>query len=427
MASFSQYLPVSKSNAVAKTVTKKFTGNSFVKSGAPVPKKATPTQIQTLKNKETEMFDLNSKIDCEVCDIVAIDEQIKRRLISKISTVPDLRKDLSELLWIINNSPDQVDQIQAKSEMDILKRRIQDIEGGFDLALYIFRSSAIVEEYKKIVSQTRTNAFVKVESLKDDRLTSRKNQLILQFLRVSKDHVNLGNFKQKAQKEVCSNCGGSSFTVCEDSSSMVCTCGNKVEMLDDTPTFKDSERVNMSSRYTYTCRGHFIEAMNRFEGKQNTEIGEDVISTLKREMTRHALTEETVTKDHIYMFLSENKLSDYYADINLILFIIAGILPPDITDYKTELLEMFDQLEESYREVKDDNRLNSLNVNWKLYKLLQLVDFPCKKDDFFCLKTPTKQGEHEEKWRDMIDYLRSKYPTAVTSFGKPRWRHTRTI
>ena len=120
-------------------------------------------------------------------------------------------------------------------------------------------------------------------------------------------------------------------------------------------------------------------------------------------------------------------MSDYYADINLIYFMITGVNPPDITSYRGELLEMHDQLEEAYQEVKDDDRMNSLNVNWKLYKLLQLLDYLCKKDDFFCLKTPAKQGEHEQKWSDMIEYLQHKYPTAITSFGKKRWRHIRTV
>ena len=167
--------------------------------------------------------------------------------------------------------------------------------------------------------------------------------------------------------------------------------------------------------------------MNRFEAKQNTEIGEDVLEILKREMKLHGLTAKTLTKDHLYMFLSENKLSDYYADINLIFFLLTDTNAPDITKYRAELLEMFDQLEAAYKLIKDDDRLNSLNVNWKLYKLLQLLDYPCKKDDFFCLKTPTKQGEHEEKWYDMIEHLKSQFPDTNTSFGKRRWRHVRTL
>jgi len=116
-------------------------------------------------------------------------------------------------------------------------------------------------------------------------------------------------------------------------------------------------------------------------------------------------------------------MSKQYADINLIHFLITGEKPPDITRYRNELFEYIDQVDEAYEKVKDPIKINSLNVNWKLYKLLQILDYPCRRDDFFCLKTPSKQKEHEETWYNMIEYLSKKYPGARTPNGKPRWRH----
>lgn len=378
----------------------------------------------------------DDKIDVETCNILFIDEQIKRKLKSKISSLQDMQKDLKILVWILNNSTDTIDKINAGKESVMLRRTIKDIEGGFELALYLLRTTDILEEYKVIVAGTAANSFIRDLRPRDEVKIYRKNQIILEFLRIAKQYVNLENFRQKHRSTpICDVCHNTNLRESDDNSIYVCTCGNQIEVLDDAPTFKDAERVNMSSRYTYTCRGHFNEAMNRFEGKQNTEISEKVLDILKSQMILHHLSpatvartlEEVFTKDHLYMFLSENKLSDFYADINLIYFLLTKINAPDITKYRDELLEMFDQLEEAYKLVKDDDRLNSLNVNWKLFKLLQLLDYPCKKDDFFCLKTPTKQGEHEEKWHDMIEYLKSQYPNAVTSFGKKRWRHVRTL
>jgi len=428
MSTFSQYLPVgtrTKKSGTKKRVAKKpQVGKSFITEAAPQTKK-----LRVVKPKTTTITkDLLDSIDVETCDIIYIDEQITTKLKSKISTLPEMEKDLRDLLWIINNSPDAIDQIHAKTETSMLRRRIQDIEGGFELALYGVRTADLIIEYLDIINQTRSNSFVRVVNTRDEAKIHRKNQIVLEYLRIAKEYVNLENFKQKPQKAVCGACHSNNLIESDDDSILVCKeCGNVVELLDDAPTFKDSERVNMSSRYTYTCRGHFIEAMNRFEGKQNTEIDPIVISTLKNEIKMHSLNEKTATKDHIYMFLSEKKLSESYSDVNLIFYLITGVNPPDITEYRNELLEMHDQLEEAYESVKESDRLNSLNVNWKLYKLLQLLDYPCKKDDFFCLKTPTKQGEHEQKWYDMIEYLKVKYPNAVTSYGKKRWRHTRTI
>jgi hypothetical protein len=373
-----------------------------------------------------------AKLDVEGTDIIYIDEQIKNQLGGKLSTLPELQKDLSDLLWIAENSPDPVDKINAKSERDILRRRIQDVESGFELALYIFRTSRMLEEYRSLAAQSQITSFVRVNNdntATNYTTTARKNQIILDYLRIAKEYVEISNFKQRTRRTLCEACHSSNLEISEeDGASLICkVCSNKNEVLDDAPTFKDSERVNMSSRYTYTCKGHFIDAMNRLEGKQNITIDPEILDVLRRELDLHNLTVNTATKDHIYMFMSERKLSDFYADINLIFFLICGINPPDITAYSDELLEMLEQLEEAYVVVKDNDRFNSLNVNWKLYKLLQLVDYPCKKDDFFCLKTPTKQTEHETKWYDMIEYLRGVYPDALTSKRKKRWRHVLTI
>jgi len=363
-------------------------------------------------------------------DIIFIDEQIKKNLNSKYSILPHLQDHLSKLLWIINNSEDAVDVIQANSELSSTRKRIQDIEMGFEYSLYVLRTADLLEEYRTLFDATRSISFIKTFSSRDETKIYRRNKLLLDYIRTAKEYINLDNYKQKIIKPICDSCHSMNLTPIGEGdsvSTLVCECGATLEQLDDAPTFKDSERVNMSSRYTYTCRGHFVESMNRFEGKQNTEIDESVVEMLKKEVSLHRLTQDTATKDHIYMFMTEKKLSDYYADINLIYFKITTKNPPDITEYRTELLEMHDQLEEAYMEVKDEERLNSLNVNWKLYKLLQLLGYECKKDDFFCLKTPTKQGEHEQKWFDMIEYLKKKYPNAVTSYGAKRWRHVRTL
>jgi hypothetical protein len=445
--SFLKYLPAKikpaktaeslKNPEIPQTIK---SGTSFVKGVAPTrgsnsnPWWSTEETYLSKKAKsassaDRERYNYNDKVNVETCDILFIDDHIKTHLRHRTHTVlPDLYSDLKDLTWIVRRSPDPIDQIIAQREIPNLRRKIQGIEDGYDFALYLFHSSNVVDEYKKLVADVKVN-FVK--ALEVDEGTAeknyKKNKLILDFLRIAKDYIILENYKQKAQKIICDVCYGHNLTAEDDETILRCECGNIVETLDDTPTFKDSERVNMSSRYTYTCRGHFTDAMNRFEGKQNTEIDKDVIEVLRQELYLHNLNEKTATKDHIYMFLSEKKLSDYYADINLIYFLITNVSPPDITEYRNELLEMHDQLEEAYQEVKEDERLNSLNVNWKLYKELQLLDYPCKKDDFFCLKTPTKQGEHEQKWYDMIEYLQKTYPNTMTSYGKKRWRHIRTL
>lgn len=73
-------------------------------------------------------------------------------------------------------------------------------------------------------------------------------------------------------------------------------------------------------------------------------------------------------------------------------------------------MELFDQIEEAYKEVRNKQRINSLTVNYKLYKLLQLLGYPCRKDQFYMLKTKNKLDEHDEQWTLIIKYLNKKHP-----------------
>ena len=411
MASFFAYIPDPKERENVQAPQTKKTKKKT--------KKVNPTNTNT--HEET--------IDASSCDILHIDENIKNKLKAGMSSLGEMKKTLSDLIWIASNGIDNADKLKADSETHTIKRAIQDIEGGFDLTLYMLRTSSLLEEYVELNSETSRNTFVKVQP-RNEKAHQRKMEIVDEYLRIAKDYITIENIPKRSKEPQCENCKGKNLIEKEDHALVCGDCGVQIDLLDDAPSFKDSERVNMAARYTYSCKGHFIEAMNRFEGKQNREISEKVVKKLKEQLHLHGLGEENkhkITKDHIYMFMSENGYSTHYADINLIDFLLTERDPPDITNYREELLEMLVQSEEAYAEVKDKNRMNSLNVNWKLYKLLQLLDYPCKKDDFFCLKTPTKQGEHEEKWFEMIEYLKLKYPNAKTSKGKPRWRHLRSI
>ena len=438
MSGFCQYLPnkicktpaPKKSRAKATSAPK---GKSFITESAPVDRRnhnKKETRPKEAK-KDDEIVPISAVApNGDDYDLFRIDKHIRQTLVKRMSSLSTMKKDLETLLWISEHGNDNLDRVQAKKETSILRRRICDIECGFELGLYFIQTTDLLRQYREIVNTQKNRSFVVDSSSKSLVSSSVKENLIAEFLRIARDYVEIDGFLARIRKMTCPACGGSNFTCEEEDTMYTCTnveCGSVLNLLSDAPTFKDTDRVNMAARYTYSCRTHFIDAMNHFEGIQNTEIKPEILTTLYREMENHSLTAKTVTKDHLYMFLSENQLSSHYEDLNLLYKLITGVPPPTISEYRTELLDMFQQVEDTYPEIKDPERVNSMNVNFKLYKLLQLIDYPCRKDDFYILKTPTKLGEHDEKWNELIDALMKKYPKAMTTKGKKRWRHTRTI
>lgn len=439
---FFEYLP--KNYKLKKKVEplKNFKSKKFINTAAPIIHSISNNKNESKEtfSENTKKFTFLTKIDVNEYNILYIDEQIKKRLSSNISSIDELQLDLNVLLWIMKNGIDQFDKSQAKTQSIILRKRIQDIEGGFELSWYILQTMTLLIEYKNITEILRDKTFIFDKNYQKDYNTIlKKNRIVCNYLKIARNYIDLENFKQPIQKMMCNAiitnkneiCQSFDFEQTEDDSIFICKkCGNQIEFLDDAPSFKDTDRVNMSTRYTYSTSGHFTSAIDHFEGKQNidmTIIRKKIMPVLEDEMNKHSLNKKSVTKDQLYMFMYEKKLSDYYEDLNLIHFLITDKQCPDITKYRNELLEMVKYIEDGYKEVKEKEKINSLNVNFKLYKLLQLLGYPCKRDDFYFLKTDTKLKEHNEKWIEIIDYLEKKYPDAKTSSGLKRWRPIRTI
>ena len=361
--------------------------------------------------KNIEIFDLNQNLD-----ILYIDKRIQLNFIERRIELDTLYKKLDNLGWLINNGINKVEKTTAIKLYRNLFDYINDVLYNISLNLYLLKTCVIIEKYKKTL--LNNNSFFDNTS-KGNKTKENSLQLKLQFLMIVAEYINLKNFKLPTNFK-CIGCGKIATGYNKDSY-IVCECGILYEILDDSPNFKDTNRVNMASRYKYSHIGHFKEAMNRFEGKQSTGIDDEIIENIKEQIKLKKLTIDTVTKEEVYEILITLKYSDYYADINLIYFKITNKSPPDITSIRMELLELLEFITEAYEGVFGEID-NSLNINWILYKLLQIVDFKCNREDFFCLKTSTKEGEYMDKWAQLITYLKEKYPEATTSKGKKRWR-----
>lgn len=344
--------------------------------------------------------------------IFQIDAIIKERLKAKILLKDKMTELLKEILSRrdFNCEPNY----PADSLISFLRKKIQDAETTFEYGVYLLKTSDIIERSKKVFLSELSQNFVCINNNESLVESKERNDLLLSFLAIAKDYVCVDGPQKRDLKLVCSFCEGDFLCKSDDETTLVCqnkACGAIMTVLDDSPTFKDTDRVNMASRYTYSRKGHFIEAMKKYQGKHtiNAKILQDVREKLEYEMNLHNLTKYTVTKNQLYTFMSENKLSRHYDDINILFYIITGNLCPDLSLLEDKLLELFEHQENALDTVSSQDRINtrvnSINVYYKLYKLLQKLRYPCKKSDFFILKTKAKEDEHDEKMKLAWKYL----------------------
>lgn len=364
-------------------------------------------QSQTRKqNKEAPTLTLKKSIDMKESNALDVDKTIRNNFQIEKASLGSLREKLKGVDRIKFPSNEE-----KKDYINELRRKIKDIETSASFLLYTFKSSDILEEIKKAKAVSSTKSFI---SIQETESTTREATLTLKFINIAQLYINVESIVQTPKKLCCRNCGSNNLRLSvEDESFYVCrVCFVEREILDDAPSFKDTDRVNMTSKYTYTRRGHFNDAVKKFQGTQNTDPKKirHVVDVLVKEIEKHNLTttqhlKNSVSKDHIYTFLSEQDLSCHYDDVNLLFRAITGEPCPDLSQIIENLYEDFDKLEEVLGQIKDENRSNSLTVNYKLYKLLQRWRYPCRKSDFYILKTKTKEDEHDEKMKEAFEKL----------------------
>ena len=81
-----------------------------------------------------------------------------------------------------------------------------------------------------------------------------------------------------------------------------------------------------------------------------------------------------------------------------------GKFKTEIKENLFKILDLHKQLERTYLQIRDPKRKKSLNVQYKLYKLLQLCGVDCERTDF---KIPFKRiiqfEEHKNVWKQICD------------------------
>lgn len=354
--------------------------------------------------------------DISKTDIPFIDSQIRKALCNQDKS---LRTSVQRLQWISKNSPMQSDRQIAESMLRSCKHNLQDAVYHFNLVYYSLRVDDILMEYNAISSKGRTNSFVVSKSaVLTSNERARMSKLKSDFIHIAGEYATITKLKRR----MCEWCNHSEFKFNDDGMCVCKNCHAESDVIEGSVCFKDNERIKMTSRYKYTTQGYFIDAMNCIECKQNKDIS-SVLHVIQEEMKKQRKSVETITLQQMYAIILDLKLKDYYNDVYLIYFKITGKLIFDITSLRSELIEMHAQLDEAFDNVITDAEDDKAqNVYLKLFKLLQLLDYPCKRSDFFFLKDIDNENKHYRNWEKLIHVLNEKYPTTLTSKGKKRWR-----
>ena len=299
---------------------------------------------------------------------------------------------------------------------------------------YITDSSPIINQYREYIERPKVSSFIgKKKNNEDKQLTSLTNKysLIINNLKEKSFTLNstsrleyyfnkfmkseykkqykifnpfdnnLKKVNTKKKKEYC-EC----FDKTEDSNgSVVCkNCGNVYSDIEDNINYHDYSRVNMVQKYHYDKKCHFRDTINQYQGKQNKFIPQKVYDDIDYMIKMHGLSKDKITINHVSMFLTETKNTNFYEDKQLIYSNITGKDKPDISKYEKQLYEDFDKLVTVFLQLKI-NRKNFLNAHYVLKQLLLRQGVKLPENHLNSLRTPQRLREHDEIYEKCCEML----------------------
>jgi hypothetical protein len=214
--------------------------------------------------------------------------------------------------------------------------------------------------------------------------------------------------------ETCA-CNGGELIPVESDGILVCNkCGRQYSYLidSDKPSYKEPPQEVCF--YAYKRINHFKEILAQFQGKETTQIPEEVIENIKLQIKKERISASreqlsyTVCKD-ILKKLNYNK---YYEHINFIKHKL-GITPPIMSpQLEDKLCNLFLEIEKYFSKHCPNVRINFLNYYFVLYKFCELLGENKYLSEIPMLKDDDKKVEQDEIWKKICDDIGwSFYPT----------------
>jgi hypothetical protein len=337
------------------------------------------------------------------------------------NSIVDYKYEIHELKQKLE---DERDSLTVEEKMEIndkicqLKETIKEIR--YKKKDYYLDNSKYIFEYfenKKNIStgnnaQINTNKsklvnqFFKIREEKEPKKNIQNdNNIVLKYLsNVSDDFLDVNNFVYPT--DICQSCHKGELIPLEEDGILVCNaCSRSIPYLieNEKPSYKEPPKEVCF--YAYKRINHFKEILAQFQGKETTQIPEDVIENIKLQIKKERVDISQITNAKTKEILKKLGYNKYYEHIPFIKDKL-GIKPPIMSpELEETLCNLFIELQAPYSKYCPDNRINFLNYYYTAYKLCELLGEDKYLEHFPMLKDPEKRMEQDVIWKKICEEL----------------------
>jgi len=357
-------------------------------------------------------------------DILLIHQNILQKFNKEKQKIKKYEKEKKTIEKSLESNTTHRMKSKLYESLNTIESKIKDISNNNSYHFYIMESTETIEKYKEILQKPVVFSFFG----KRDNKQSEKKELIQKYIKIANKYVDIKHetcelSPEKKNNYKCPNCSQSNFQKI-DNNEICLECGNVIQLSSTNSSYKDSERINMSAKYTYDRKVHFKDCINQYQGKQNVNILPEVYTRLTEQFELHGLLLksddkqtkfEKITRKHIFLFLKELGYSKHYEDIILIHYNLTGKTPDNISHLEPKLLEDFDllvsQYDKKYKKNQALSRKNFINTHYVLYQLLRRHKYACRKSDFNILKSNERKSFHDKICKELFKDLGWNFTT----------------
>ena len=165
--------------------------------------------------------------------------------------------------------------------------------------------------------------------------------------------------------------------------------------------------------YAYKKINHFKEILAQFQGKETTQIPDDVVEQIQQQIKKERIHLEQLTHYKTKEILKKLGFNKYYEHIAFIKNKL-GIKPPIFSpELEETLCNLFMEIQSPYAKTCPDYRVNFLNYYYVLYKFCELLGEDHFLEDIPMLKDREKLIEQDETWKKMCVELNWEFIATV--------------
>jgi hypothetical protein len=311
--------------------------------------------------------------------------------------------------------------IKIKEEIIKLKEDVKSLNNNNEIEYYENTSYILFNYYDMIEKQSNIKTYkYKNKSIielfntsspiveEDDKIIE-KSSLVDEYLSITNNN-HIKKVNECEYKDICKNCSNP-LTCIQQDAIMICEiCGFQEPLLieQNRPILKQSTKD--TSHFSYKRINHFREWCNQVQGKESTDIPNEVFEQILSEIKKEKINDtKNITYNKMREILKRLRINKYYEHINYIINRINGIPTPQFSpELEDKLCNMFRDIQAPFLKHCPKERKNFLSYSYVLYKFFQILELNEYLKFFQLLKSREKLYAQDQIWKKICEELNYK-------------------